>query len=48
MQFLPRLVLKFSFVLKPDKVGSYPQREMPPYQIEGYFAKKAYQIYSGF
>lgn len=45
IQFLPRLVLKFTFELSPTKVGDYPQKHMPLYQIEGYFAKKAYQIY---
>jgi len=45
VQLLPRLVLKFTFELCSAKVGDYPQRHMPLYQIEGYFAKKAYQIY---
>ena len=43
IQFLPRLVLNLSLVLGPaDKVGDYPMRAPPPYQLEGHFVKKAF------
>ena len=45
IQFLPRLILNLNLVLDPDKIGDYPKIAAPNYQIEGYFVKKAFQIY---